>query len=285
MSKVREIAQVVTGVDAVDGAGVKLVRLFGGVEQAKLFDPFLMMDGFDSSDPTDYSEGFPWHPHRGIETITYLIEGQIEHQDSLGSIGVINTGDVQWMTAGSGIIHQEMPQPAKRMLGIQLWLNMPQKHKLSKPQYGDILSHKIPVVQEGGNTVRVIAGEYKDTQGAFTGAYVTPVFLDVELSAQSAWQLPTTASHTVFVYIVHGGASFGLSDSIGSQQVVRMSEGDALHMQAGEDGARVLVFAAEPLHEPIAWGGPVVMNTQAELEAAFEQMQNGSFLQLDNKPE
>ncbi len=284
MGKTRAISQIITGVNATDGAGVKLVRLFGGEVQAKAFDPFLMMDGFGSIDPSDYSKGFPWHPHRGIETITYLIAGSIEHKDSLGSIGVINSGDAQWMTAGSGIIHQEMPQATQRMLGIQLWLNLPKRHKMTTPRYGDILAHDIPVVQEGSTTVKVVAGEYRKITGAFTGAYVEPQFLDVELGKDSQWKLETQAQHTLFVYIVQGSASFaGSSNEVSHKHVVLFGTGDNLQVTAGTNGARILVFSAKPINEPIAWGGPVVMNTEAELNEAFAEMQAGTFIKTDQE--
>lgn len=277
---IRKIDQVITGTPATDGAGVKLVRLFGGEEQAKRFDPFLMMDGFDSINSSDYAKGFPWHPHRGIETITYLIRGNLEHRDSLGTIGVINDGDVQWMTAGSGIVHQEMPQDSDHMLGIQLWLNLPAKHKMTQPKYGDILSQDIPVVSEGDNIIRVISGKYRGTAGAFTGAYVEPTFLDVELASNTKWQLDTTAGHKYFVYVVSGSISTDGQD-IADKHVVLYTDGDSIELTSGADGARLLVLGGKPLHETIAWAGPVVMNTEAELHLAFSEIQDGSFIKND----
>ncbi len=276
----RQIHQIITGTPAIDGAGVKLVRLFGGAEQAKEFDPFLMMDGFDSIDPNDYAQGFPWHPHRGIETITYLIKGNLEHRDSLGTVGVINDGDVQWMTAGSGIVHQEMPQDSAHMLGIQLWLNLPKKHKMTQPKYGDILSRDIPVVSEEGSNVRVISGQYRDTTGAFKGEYVEPTFLDVELTGDTKWQLITTTGHKYFIYIVSGSISTDSQD-IAAKHVVLFKDGDSIELSSRKDGARLLVFGGKPLREPIAWAGPVVMNTEAELHSAFSELQDGSFIKND----
>lgn len=281
MSKSRKIQTIITGTPATDGAGVKLVRLFGGEDMAKQFDPFLMMDGFDSINSSDYAKGFPWHPHRGIETITYLIKGNLEHRDSLGTVGVINDGDVQWMTAGSGIVHQEMPQDSDHMLGVQLWLNLPREHKMTRPKYGDILSQDIPVVEDSGITVRVISGKYRDTAGAFMGAYVEPTFLDVELESNTKWQLDTTAGHKYFIYIVSGSIRTDSQD-ISDKHVVLFTDGDIIQLTSGSEGARLLVLGGKPLREPIAWAGPVVMNTEAELHQAFLEIQDGSFIKNDN---
>lgn len=281
MSKSRKIQTIITGTPATDGAGVKLVRLFGGEDMAKQFDPFLMMDGFDSINSSDYAKGFPWHPHRGIETITYLIKGNLEHRDSLGTVGVINDGDVQWMTAGSGIVHQEMPQDSDHMLGVQLWLNLPREHKMTRPKYGDILSQDIPVVEDSGISVRVISGKYRDTAGAFTGAYVEPTFLDVSLDSNTKWQLDTMAGHKYFIYIVSGSIHTDSQD-ISDKHVVLFTDGDSIQLTSGSEGARLLVLGGKPLREPIAWAGPVVMNTEAELHQAFLEIQDGSFIKNDN---
>ena len=279
MSKIRKIAQIIQGIDATDGAGVKLVRLFGQPHTAS-FDPFLMMDGLDSVDPADYQNGFPWHPHRGIETVTYIIEGNVGHHDSLGNKGVINSGDAQWMTAGSGIIHQEMPKQAERMHGIQLWLNLPQKHKMTKPAYGDILHHNIPVVKEAGSTIKVIAGKYKTTKGAFTGKYVAPNFLGIELAKGASWELQTPSSHTLFVYVLEGSVDFA-GTKVATKQVALFEKGDTVKASAGEDGAKFLLLHAEPIGEPIAWGGPIVMNTEAELHQAFAELRADTFIKHD----
>jgi len=279
MSNVRKVAQIIKGTDGTDGAGVKLVRLFGQPHTAS-FDPFLMMDGFDSVDPADYQNGFPWHPHRGIETVTYIMEGNVEHQDSLGNKGVINSGDAQWMTAGSGIIHQEMPKQAERMHGIQLWLNLPRKHKMTKPAYGDILHHNIPVVNEAGSTIKVIAGDYKTTKGAFAGKYVAPCFLDVELAKGANWELQTPSSHTLFVYILEGSVDFAGTE-VTTKQVALFEKVDIVQASAGEGGARFLLLHAEPIGEAIAWGGPIVMNTEAELHQAFAELRADTFIKHD----
>ena len=279
MSKTRKIRQIVTGSHQVDGAGVKLVRVIGRADVEE-FDPFLMLDAFDSRNPADYIKGFPWHPHRGIETVTYLIAGDIEHGDSLGNKGHILDGGCQWMTAGSGIIHQEMPQPAGRMLGIQLWLNLPRKDKWTRPQYRDITAALIPKVQEESGTVGVISGVYGNAQGATRGDYVQALLLDVALKPGAGWRLPVDSASTLFIYIVEGGGFFDAASStrVESRRAVLFGEGDEFAVQAGPEGIRFLLFAGRPLREPIAWGGPIVMNTQEELQQAFADMDNGVFI-------
>ncbi len=276
MSQPRPIRQIVTGVSAIDGAGVRLTRVFGAHETAA-FDPFLMLDAFDSSEPSDYTRGFPWHPHRGIETVTYLIDGDIEHGDSLGNKGSITEGDAQWMTAGSGIIHQEMPQATKRMWGAQLWINLPQKDKMVAPAYGDIKKEHIPVVEEDAVTVRVLSGRYKTTPGAFAGAHVDATYLDVEMTPDGAWAIPTDPLATVFLYLLSGTLSIGAT-RVEAKHAVLFAEGDEVALRSGAEGARFLFLAALPLREPIAWGGPIVMNTQEELAAAFRELEEGTFL-------
>ena len=208
MNDIRAIRKIVTGQPAIDGAGVKLVRVIGHADTRE-FDPFLMLDAFDSRNPDDYIKGFPWHPHRGIETITYLIQGDIEHGDSLGNKGSILNGECQWMTAGSGIIHQEMPKPSPRMLGVQLWLNLPAKDKMVPPKYHGITKDDIPVIDEGDKKIHIIAGTYQGTAGAMAGEHVKPVYLNVELSPSAEWVLDTDRESTVFVYILQGKGYFG----------------------------------------------------------------------------
>jgi len=208
MSKqMRGIKKIVRGRAAVDGAGVSLVRVFSR-DETKDFDPFLLFDAFDSHNPEDYIKGFPWHPHRGIETVTYLIKGDLEHGDSLGNSGSILDGDCQWMTAGSGIIHQEMPQPSEHLLGCQLWLNLPAKDKMVDPQYNDILNADVPRIDEEQSKVRVIAGTYQGQKGAFEGKYVSPLYLDVQVQPNATWTLETDPNATVFVYLVAGSGCF-----------------------------------------------------------------------------
>ncbi|NLL43281.1 MAG: pirin family protein [Firmicutes bacterium] len=275
----RSIRRLVPGRPAVDGAGVKLVRVFAR-DDTKDFDPFLMLDAFDSTNPEDYVKGFPWHPHRGIETITYLIKGEIEHGDSLGNRGTIYDGDCQWMTAGSGIIHQEMPQPREAILGCQLWLNLPRDQKMTEPAYGDIKSADVPIVREDGVSVRVIAGRYKETPGAFQGRYVAATYLDVELEPEQEWTLQTDAEHTLFVYIFTGQAHFHPDGGgwVDDRQAVLFDRGESFWVKAGQTGTRFVLLSARPLQEPIAWGGPIVMNTREELQLAFEELRNDTFI-------
>lgn len=279
MSEIRTVRKIVTGKRATDGAGVKLVRVFGN-HDTKDFDPFLMLDAFDSINPEDYVKGFPWHPHRGIETITYLIQGDIEHGDSLGNKGSILNGDCQWMTAGSGIIHQEMPKPSNRMLGVQLWLNLPAKDKMVPPKYRDILNKNVPFINEADNRIHIISGTYKDASGAIQGDYVKPLFLDVEVAAGSEWSLDTETDVTVFVYIVLGAGSFNpdSKEVITEKHAVLLNEGDRFWVKAAPSGMRFLLLAGKPLKEPIAWGGPIVMNTQEELVQAFKDLDENNFI-------
>ncbi len=276
---IREIKRIVRGQSQVDGAGVKLVRVVG-YSDVKDFDPFLMLDAFDSINPEDYIKGFPWHPHRGIETVTYLIHGDIEHGDSLGNKGNILDGCCQWMTAGSGILHQEMPQPSERMLGVQLWLNLPRKDKMTKPQYRDIRNELVPEIIEENYTVRVIAGNYQGSQAVVQGDYVNMQFLDVNLKAGKLWRLETDKDATLFVYIVEGEGCFDESDSkiVQSKNVVLFNSGEEFLVKASDNGIRFFLFSGRPLQEPIAWGGPIVMNTQEELQKAFQELDNGTFV-------
>ena len=271
----REVEKTVQGRAAVDGAGVRLTRVLAHNEVEE-FDPFLMLDSFDSTDPEDYVKGFPTHPHRGIETVTYLIEGEIEHQDSLGNKGVITSGSSQWMTAGSGILHQEMPQKSRRMLGFQLWLNMRSTEKMAEPKYFDITPDKIPVVRQEGSTVRIVAGEYKDVKGV-TPHHLQAALYDVELLPNSTLTLPAKSGKTAFLFLVEGTLRAKDTD-IPEKCAALFGQGDCITVTAQNLGARFAFFCAPPLHEPIAWGGPIVMNTQQELREAFSELQNGTFI-------
>jgi len=277
--RTRTIRKIITGTTQYDGAGVKLVRVIGH-DDVKEFDPFLMLDAFDSHDPDDYIKGFPFHPHRGIETVTYLIQGDIEHKDSLGNKGSILDGCCQWMTAGSGIMHQEMPKAAVRMLGVQLWLNLPRSDKMTHPQYRDISSEMIPKVQEEGCTIRIISGHYQQTSGAFQGDYVKALFLDVSINAGFQWRLESDKDATLFVYIVEGAGYFDTETQtlIDQRKAVLMNKGEEFFAQATEKGLRFLLFSGQPIEEPIAWGGPIVMNTHQELKQAFQEIENGTFI-------
>ncbi len=278
MDSIRQVKRIVTGHPTVDGAGVHLVRVLGR-DDVYDFDPFLMLDAFDSTNPADYIKGFPWHPHRGIETVTYLISGRIEHGDSLGNSGVIGDGDCQWMTAGSGIIHQEMPKASPRMLGVQLWLNLPAEDKMCEPKYNGITQAQIPLVREDGTEVRVISGIYRGMAGAAKGDYVQPLYLDVELEPGADWQLDTDAEATLFVYIMAGAGAFGEpGETVAHKHAALFGDGDTFRVTAGEEGLRFLLLCGQPLGEPIAWGGPIVMNTPEELRLAFRELDMGTFI-------
>ena len=276
--EIRTIRKIVTGRDAVDGAGVKLVRVIGH-RDTEDFDPFLLLDAFDSTDPKDYVKGFPWHPHRGIETITYLIKGDIEHGDSLGNKGSILDGECQWMTAGSGIIHQEMPKARDRLLGVQLWLNMPARNKMEVPKYHGIVSADVPVIDEGESAIHILAGSYKGFSGAMDGEYVKALFLDVEVGRGGEWTLDTERDETVFVYIVEGEGAFDPSGEVyPAKRALLFNKGNQVQVKASESGLRFLLMAAKPLGEPISWGGPIVMNTKEELDRAFREIDEGTFI-------
>lgn len=240
----RKLLKTVRGSNAVDGAGVKLVRVLGH-DTIYDFDPFLMLDAFDAVDPRDYTKGFPWHPHRGIETVTYLIEGRIEHGDSLGNSGVIGNGDCQWMTAGSGIIHQEMPMEAERMLGLQLWLNLPAKDKMTEPKYRDITAAMVPKVEEPHATVRVISGTFKGIEGAIQGDYVKTLMLDAEIRAGGSLDVEAEHEDTLFFYVVSGSGSME-GGNLKDHSAILTSKGDALTLLAGSEGMRVILFKVLP---------------------------------------
>lgn len=285
--KKRVATQIIRGQHAIDGAGVHLRRVLS-TKNIKDFDPFLMLDGFDSTDPKDYIKGFPWHPHRGIETITYLVKGKIEHTDSLKNKGAINDGECQWMTAGSGIIHQEMPQPSKRMLGCQLWVNLPAKDKMTTPAYGDITQEKVTLVEEENATIKILAGTYKGKKGVFEGKYVKVKYIDVELAPNSTWDYSETPNNeTLFIYLLDGTLAVNdtLSNFENKSCAVLLTStdkdnaaNDTIIVRSGHQGARFVLLAARPLNEPVAWGGPIVMNTNEELQLAFEQLDNGTFV-------
>lgn len=283
----RKASQIIRGQNAMDGAGVRLRRVLGSANITD-FDPFLMLDGFDSIDPQDYLKGFPWHPHRGIETITYLIRGRVEHGDSLGNNGTINDLECQWMTAGSGIIHQEMPKASERMLGCQLWVNLPAKDKKTHPAYGDITHDKVTVVEEEDAVVRIISGNYKGKSGIFEGKYVKVTYLDVNLAPGKTWTYAETPNdETLFIYLLDGklAADENLTSFENKSCAILFSAtdksnktNDAVTVRSGEQGARFVLLAARPIKEPVAWGGPIVMNTTEELYAAFDELDNGTFI-------
>lgn len=275
--KERNITKLVQGRSAVDGAGVRLVRVLGN-DTVRDFDPFLMLDSFDSTNPSDYLAGFPTHPHRGIETVTYLISGHIDHQDSLGNSGTILSGEAQWMTAGSGILHQEMPKTSQRMLGLQLWLNLSQKEKMCHPSYLSITREDIPLVKRNEAEVRVLSGAFEGIKG-ITPHHIPAVIYDISLPSGKELTLSTPSEDTAFVFLIEGEGIIS-GQSIPSKSAVLFSQGDSVTVSAPAYAPlRYLFFCATPLHEPVAWGGPIVMNTKAELEEAFSDLNRGTFIQ------
>ena len=276
--KKRAIAELVTGRKAVDGAGVHLVRVLGS-PTVRTFDPFLMLDAFDSHNPDDYIKGFPTHPHRGIETFTYLMRGRIDHEDSLGNAGSIVDGGCQWMTAGSGILHQEMPLPSRQLLGLQLWINLPHDRKMVDPEYRDIKADMVPAVEEGGARVAIVAGEYKGMAGATRGDHVDVTFLDISLKPGALWSMETRPQETVFAYMVEGECELsGDGGVIPHRNACLFTLGDSLSLVGGAEGARFVLVSGTPLREPVAWGGPIVMNTDEDLKQAFFELEDGTFI-------
>lgn len=272
----RAITKIIQGQRAMDGAGVSLVRVLG-YHDAKDFDPFLMLDSFDSVNPSDYTAGFPMHPHRGIETITYLITGSIEHEDSLGNKGYIHSGESQWMTAGSGILHQEMPKEADRMLGIQLWLNLPKGEKMTEPKYLSITPDMMGQINQENAKIRVLSGSFGKSRGV-TPPHIPATIYDILLKKGTELELQTKTDETVFIFLIEGDAVIG-QQLISSKSAVLFGQGDNIRVTAPPDAdSRFLFFSAKPLQEPIAWGGPIVMNTQDELNRAFQELNQGTFI-------
>lgn len=272
----RRIETVVRGRRTSDGAGVRLTRVLAN-DTVEAFDPFLMLDSFDSTDPADYIAGFPMHPHRGIETITYLISGRIDHEDSLGNKGSIRDGESQWMTSGNGILHQEMPQPSERMLGFQLWLNMPKSEKTGEPAYLGITPHMIGRTQIGSAKLGVLSGKYGDTKGVTPG-HIQATLIDIELPKGERVTLDTKKDETVFVFLLQGDAEIG-GQLIAEKSAVLFGAGDYIRLTASKSAdLRCMLFSGRPLHEPVAWGGPIVMNTREELDLAFRELREGTFI-------
>ena len=279
---IRKITTSLSSTPTIEGAGVHLKRAFG-YHQAPRFDPFLMLDDFHSSNPDEYLAGFPWHPHHGIETITYIIEGLVEHGDSMGNTGVIGTGDVQWMTAGSGIIHQEMPResPSGTMWGVQFWANLPAAQKMMAPRYCDVRTADIPEVkQHDGVTIRIIAGTIGSVQGPVRDIVIEPELLDISIPAGTTYLHTIPEGHTAFVYILAGEGTFDESSVVHQPETVLLFEriGSQVQVETQELPVRFLFVAGKPLGEPVAWRGPIVMNTRAELDTAFEEYRNGTFI-------
>jgi redox-sensitive bicupin YhaK (pirin superfamily) len=282
MMGTRRIKKLMAAVPTLEGAGVHLKRVFGFYEAPEL-DPFLLLDDFHSDDPDRYMAGFPWHPHRGIETITYLLQGDVEHGDSMGNKGVIGEGDVQWMTAGNGIIHQEMPKGSGdgTLWGFQLWANLPASHKMMDPRYRDVTSDTIPEVSPAqGVRVRIICGEIGGTKGPVRDIVTDPGYLDVTLDPDTAWEHRVEPGYTVLAYVIEGSGYFDeeRGDMTGPETLVLFDDGDTLSVTAGDTGVRFLLISGKPIGEPVAWRGPIVMNTEEELRVAFAEYRDGTFL-------
>ena len=281
METPRNIRRVFKSTPTIEGAGVHLKRAFGFTE-APLFDPFLLLDDFRSNNPADYLKGFPWHPHRGIETITYMLDGNVKHGDSMGHNGVISAGAVQWMTAGSGIIHQEMPfgDQHGKMGGFQLWANLPASQKMNPPRYRDITPEQIPQLHlENDVEIHIICGNIDQTKGPVNDIAIDPNYLDITVPSGISYTHHLTKGHTAFAYIIAGKGVFCHQDETYSNEtLILFDDGDTITVTTEDNHVRFLLISGKPLNEPIAWQGPIVMNTQAELSRAFREYQNGTFL-------
>ena len=299
----RPVREIIHTTPTIEGAGVKLQRAFGFGDTSE-FDPFLLFDDFRNERPDDYLAGFPWHPHRGIETITYVLNGSVQHGDSLGNRGTMGAGDVQWMTAGSGILHQEMPKGDERgrMHGFQLWANLPRSLKMTDPRYQDIHAKDTPeVVDDDGTRVRVVAGDFWGKKGPVEGVAADPRYLDVWIPPRVRKTIPVEASRHAFAYVFEGTGTFrdasaprgvqtdrvsaGGRDAgteaaheTGNRSLVLFDSGDEITVQAGDEGMRFLLVSGQPLQEPVAWQGPIVMNTPAELQQAYTELRQGTFI-------
>jgi Pirin-related protein len=263
------------GIETKDGAGVRLRRIFGHNEVADM-DPFLLLDAFGSDRPADYLPGFPWHPHRGIETVTYLMRGSVRHGDSLGNSGLIGPGDLQWMSSGSGIIHEEMPQRSEGgVFGFQLWVNLAAAEKMREPAYRGVLAAEVPLVEAEGAVVRVLAGAYGDARGPVRGLSRDPEYFDISLEPQAEIALPAPSDRTAFAFVFEGGIGAAQAQA---GDCVLFGDGETARIAAGPEGARLIYASAPPLRESVAWGGPIVMNTSEELEEAFREIEEGSFV-------
>lgn len=271
----RKISQRVQGSPAVDGAGVQLVRVLGH-QTVEAYDPFLMLDSFDSDDYDAYKAGFPMHPHRGIETISYVFKGAMTHHDSLGNTDTVHDGEVQWMTSGSGIMHEEHLPSKDGMLGVQLWLNMPAKDKMAPPDYHAIKNDEIEEIALEGGKLRLLAGQYLDHQGHM-GTYVPLNYYDIHLDAHASLTIPTPQEDNVILFTLKGDA-FIHDEAVSEKTAVRTTQGDHLVVRGAEGGTQILFMSAPSLKEPVAWGGPIVMNTRSELLHAFDELRDGTFI-------
>ena len=291
---VRPVKQVIHPQPTLEGAGVKLQRGFGFGKTTD-FDPFLLFDDFRNDNPADYLAGFPWHPHRGIETITYVLTGTVDHGDSLGNRGSLGAGDIQWMTAGSGIMHQEMPKGGQqgRMHGFQLWANLPASLKMTKPRYQDVPAKDVPdVTDDDGTKVRVVCGEFWGQKGPVEGVAADPRYLDISVPPRTRRVLPVESSRHAFAYVFAGSGTFRdasaprpvrnelMNDEydLSNRSLVLFDSGDEIVVESGDEGMRFLLVSGQPIEEPVAWYGPIVMNTQAELQQAVTELRNGTFI-------
>jgi len=300
---IRPVKSIIQSKPTIEGAGVRLRRAFGFGETTD-FDPFLLLDDFRNDDPEDYRAGFPWHPHRGIETITYVLAGSVEHRDSLGNAGALGAGDVQWMTAGSGILHQEMPKGDHRgrMHGFQLWANLPSSLKMTAPRYQDVKAGEIPeIVDDDGTRVRVVCGDFWGKRGPIEGVAADPRYLDISVPPGLRKTLKVETERHAFAYVFEGSGSFAsasqpfgvltekqvdgtetlVRERTGNRSLVLFDSGDEVTVQAGEEGIRFLLVSGKPLKEPVAWYGPIVMNTQAELQQAARELRDGTFIKAN----
>lgn len=280
--KTRSIRTVIDPEFVIEGAGVRLRRSFGP-SRANPMDPFLLFDHFAFNDPIEGPiVGFPTHPHRGIETVTYMLEGNTRHRDSLGNTGVIGPGDVQWMTSGRGIMHEEMPKrgPEGRVNGFQLWVNLPAAEKMSQPRYQEVPTDTIPVVEVDGVSVRVVAGAYGDEVGPVTEIAAQPLYMDVTLEPDASFKLPVSEGHSAFAYVLEGGGSFAEDEFVEAVKMVVFEDGDSVHIEASSDLlVRFILVAGAPFNEPIVPYGPFVMNTEEEIRQALADLRNGTFVQ------
>jgi redox-sensitive bicupin YhaK (pirin superfamily) len=303
MSETRKIRRVLKSKPTVEGAGVHLKRVFG-FSEVPVFDPFLLLDDFRSDNPEHYVKGFPWHPHRGIETITYVLRGDVEHGDSMGNKGVISSGDVQWMTGGSGIIHQEMPQGDSdgSMYGFQLWANLPASDKMMEPRYRDVKSSQIPEVElKNGSKIKIICGKIGDRQGPVQDIVIDPEYVDVTVPPDAEFIHPTKSGHNVFAYVIDGTGYFCQEKNpfsydaegtnyfdiqrdpfVSNGTLVLFEDGDRIVVSTESEPVRFLLVSGKPIAEPVAWYGPIVMNTREELQTAFEEYSNGTFIKNEN---
>ena len=280
----RKVVQIIEPQTVMEGAGVRLKRSIATATLDHL-DPFLLFDHFGTDNPDDYIKGFPMHPHRGIETVTYMINGHVNHKDSIGNSGSIGSGDIQWMTAGGGIMHEEMPQPAQgEMVGFQLWVNLPARLKMTKPRYQGIISNQIPeVTRKDGVKIRVIAGEVDGVRGAISEIFADPAYLDVSIPAKGSFSHPVEKEHTAFAYVFEGRGFFGSDEnaqqsSVSQPGLVVLGDGDYIQAGAANEPVRFLLISGKPLNEPIARYGPFVMNTQEEIQQALKDLKNGTFV-------